>query len=363
MRGHAAAEAISVLKARLLRFARNDGKNPAKFPPHSPFIIRLLPAWLVAFCFLSFSLTGCGPRYTYPAGTVPKAIEEICQNEYKIHVEVRIAGKTVGAFVLLDPKTPSAKDINEVMGKVMQVMTRVVLSTDQPIDYCTIILQDPSKMSEYVITRSLDDTKRANADMIGIEESINRTLFGQNRYLPNEKNKNSFVLKDVRKEDFLVEQMVQRVRFNFAKDDKAQKTKAGEEETNLAQSLVLVDGTFDEAEGRRAFHISVIALKATDPKQLVLGIFKMVNAVLQGYQFTNFDAVEIQDYLNRQKLVLDRETISNYQTKKIADAELLDRFLVESQSIQEAFKLFGFNTGQDVSDAKEPVINSSPNQY
>ncbi len=321
------------------------------------------PARLLVFCFLSVFLANCGPRYTYPAGTVPKSIEEICQKEYKIQTKVQIIGKTLGALVSLDPKNSSAKDINDLMGKVLQVMTRVALSTDQPIDYCTIILRDPSKTSEYAITRSLDDTRRANADMIGVEESINRTLFGQNRYLPNETTPHLFILKDIRKEDFLSEQMVQRIRFNFVKDmqeDPNQKKKTEGEEVDLAQSLVLVDGTFDTVEGRRLFHISVIALKAYDPKQLVLDIFKIVNAVLQGYQFTDFDAVEIQDYLNRQKLVLDREVIANYQKKKITDAELLDQFLVESQSIQEAFKLFGFNVGPEGVESQEPVMNSSP---
>lgn len=338
-----------------------SGKKVWRVTPQEAGPARLF--FIFAFCFLPAFLAGCGPRYTYPAGTVPKAIEEICQNEYKIQLKAQVIGKTLGAFVLLDEKSSSPKDMNDLMGKVIQVMTRVALSTDQPIDYCTIILRDPVKMSDYAITRSLDDTRRANADMIGIEESINRTLFGQNRYLPNEKNTGAFVIKEIRKEDFLAEQMVQRVRFNFAKDvkeDPSQKKKTEEEEIDLAQSLVLVDGTFDSVEGRRIFRISVIALKAYDLKQLVLDIFKIVNTVLQGYAFTDFDGVEIQDYLNRQKLVLDREVITQYQKKKITDAELLDRFLVESQSIQEAFKLFGFNVGTEGVETKEPVVTSNP---
>ena len=347
------------LKSARRRKAKGERRNFNRF-----FLVLFFP---LAFCLLpSAFLSGCGAKYTYPADKVPKAIQDICLKENQINTQVRVAGKTVGALVVMRPapdgKEFAPKEINDIMGKVMQVMTRVALSSDLDLHYCTIILRDPAKMSEYVITRSVDDTKRAEVDMIGIEESMNRTLFGQSRYLPNVKNKNSFQLKDIQKEDFLTEQMVQRVRFNFAKEAlKGEKSSKGDvepEAIELAQSLVLVDGSFDRSEGLRTFRISVIALKAYDPKKLVLDIFKIINTVLEGYRLNDFDAIEIQDYLNRQKLVVSRETLLQYQKKKISDAELLDQFLVESQSIQEAFKMFGFNVTQDSND-KEPVINQT----
>jgi hypothetical protein len=92
----------------------------------------------------------------------------------------------------------------------------------------------------------------------------------------------------------------------------------------------------------------VIGLKSSeDPHATVLNVLRVVNMVLGGYRFTQFDTIEIQDYLNRIKLVLDRQTLIDYQEKKISEAQLLERFLTESQSIQEAFKLFGFNLPQE----------------
>ena len=77
---------------------------------------------------------------------------------------------------------------------------------------------------------------------------------------------------------------------------------------------------------------------------------------------TDFDTIEIQDYLNRQKLVLDQKTFLAYQAKKIKEQELLDRFLTESQSIQEAFKLFGFNMPPESSTGKDsqPISSATP---
>ena len=302
------------------------------------------------YCLL---ISGCGPRYTYPSTTVPKSIEDICKKEYKIDVTARVVGKTVGALVyidsVMDTKGQVSKEVNEVMGKVMLVVSRVALSTDLPIDFCTVLIRDKVHTNELVIIRSLDDTKRANADALGIEESINRTLLGQAKYDLAGGGKGSFILKEIRQENFLSDQMTQRIRLGFAKDMK----------DDVDRALVLVDGNFEEIPGKKIFRFSVIALKAMDSKELILSIFKIMNEVLAGYQFTGFDTVEIQDYLNRQKLVLDRQTILDYQQKKISDAEILKRFLVESQSIQEAFKLFGFNVPPDSSD-KDKALAAKP---
>jgi len=313
-----------------------------------------LSSQLLALSLLFF-LSGCGPKFTYPAQSVPKAIEDIGKKEYKLDIVARVVGKTVGALLyvdkLIDDKGQIPKEVHEAMGKVMQVVQRVSLSTDLPIDYCTTVIRDKNQPNELVITRALDDTKRANADMIGIEESINRTLFGQSKYEPPAAGKDSgFVLKDVRKEEFLAEQIVQRIRFSFAKDAKDE----------ASQPFVLVDGAFEEKEGVKGFYVSIIAFKADDPRKMILDIFKVANVVLSGYHFTAFDIIEIQDYLNRQKLVIDQKTLLDYQQKKINDEALLAKCLTESQSIQEAFKLFGFNPPQGSADAGDAPIATAP---
>jgi hypothetical protein len=299
---------------------------------------------LVLFSF--FVLSGCGPKYTYPASKVPESIEKICLKEYKIQVQARVVGKTVGALVvldaLLDSKGQVLKEVHETMGHVIQVVSRVALSTDLPIDFCTVFLRDKANTTELFITRSVDDLRRANADVIGVEESINRTLFGQTRAKPEELAQGEFVLKEVKLEDFLADQMTQRIRFAFSKElvqSKDPKSKEGSAEP----SMVLVDGAFDSAEGSRTFGFAVIALKEDNPREMVLNIFKTIETVLRAYRFTSFEVIEIRDYLNKQKLVVDLKTFGEYQNKKITDEELLSRYLLEFDSTQEAFELFGFN--------------------
>ena len=263
-------------------------------------------------------------------------------------VEARVAGKTLGAVFyvdeLLDANGQVPKEFHENMGKVMQAVTRVALSTDLTLNFCTVIMRDKKQGNELVITRRLDDIKRAQADALGMEESMNRTLFGQSKYILSPTGKTPFILEDIQFENFLAEQMVQRIRFYFAKDVKE----------DPSHPFLLADGHFITTEGKKSFRFSLLALKSENPKETILQIFKLMNDVLKGYQFMGYDELEIQDYLNRQKLVLKREIVLDYWNNKIKDSEILERFLMESSSIQEAFKLFGFTAPKEPASAPSP---------
>ncbi len=323
-------------------------ENPIPGSPRNTF--RRLSRQIFLSTVTCLLLSGCGPKYTYPANSVPKSIEDIDHKECKVESTARVVGKTVGAVVYLDSivdaKGQVSKEVHEVMGKVMQTVTRVALSTDLPLDFCTVVIRDKQHDNELVVTRSLDDTKRANADAIGIEESINRTVFAQGKYKQEIEDPNSFVLKEVKLENFLADQIVQRIRFSFSKEP-------GQEE--MPHNTLLVDGLFDNVPGKRSFRFSMISIKTGDPKQIILSVFKIINDVLKSYSFNEFDKIEIQDYLNRKKLVVDRQTILDYRQNKITEAQLLEKCLVESQSIQDAFKLFGFSPPQEAAEKDAAV--------
>jgi hypothetical protein len=301
-------------------------------------------------------LAGCGPKYTYPADSVAQSVEKVCSKEYGLDVSARVVGRTLGALFyvddILDEKGQIPRQIHEKMGQIMQVVTRVALSNDLSVDFCVVVIRDRAHLNELYVTRSLDDTKRANSDAIGVEESINRTLFGQGKYQLGEGGEQSFVLKEVQFEDFLAEQIAQRVRFGFSKD-----TKDG---PAAQQPFVLVDGAFNRSETQKKFRFSVLSLKTEEPHETVLEVLRTISEVLMGYRFADFTTVEILDYLNRQKLEITREVLENLQNKAISEQEILDKYLTESQTIQEAFKLFGFNL-TDAADAEAvPIAAATP---
>lgn len=311
---------------------------------------------LSSIFFLASSLIGCGPKYTYPADTVPQSIETICKKENNIDVSARVVGRTAGALhyvdSLLDEKGQIPKEIHEKMGQIMQAVTRVALSTDLPVDFCVVVIRDRQHLNELEVTRSLDDTRRASADAIGIEESINRTLFGQGKYQPGEEVKKTFVLKEVLLADFLAEQIAQRIRFGFAKEAAPK----DDEAAAAQQPFVLVDGLYNHTDTDKTFRFSVLSLKAEEPHELMIGVLRTVSEVLKGYKFADFTHIEVLDYLNRQKLAITKEVLDQYQQKKITEQEILDKYLSESQTIQEAFKLFGFN----LNESTEPAAEAPP---
>ena len=266
---------------------------------------------------------------------------------------------------LIDDKGQIPKNVHEKMGKVLQVVSRVSLSTDLDLDFCSIVIRDKKSANELIITRSIDDTRRANAEALGVDESISRTLFDQGKYTKDSLGNSPFILKEVRLENFLADQIVQRIRYNFSKDSadaKVKKSKTGEDDS-FNPGFILVDGIFENFQGKKDYRFSILSMKSEDPKETMLGVFKTVNEVLAGYKFTGFDQIEIQDYLNRQKLVLDRETLLNYQKHKIKDADIIAHFMQESQSVQDAFKLFGFD-GVSAKQGKDqesvPVAAANP---
>ncbi len=303
---------------------------------------------------------GCGSEHSYPAKAIPVSIEDICRKEYNLKVRARVAGKTAGALFYMDgqlnPQNPLTKDVNEKLGRVLQTVTRVALSTDLALDFCAVVLRDRKNGTELRLTRSIDDTRRAYAEALSMDETLNRMIFWFGRYTPGPLGtEEPFVLKDVTQGSFLADQIAQRLRASLSQTGKETKTQkeTKKADTPAAQApLLLVDGAFDESYGKKTFRFSLILLRSDNPRGMVLSVFKTAAELLKSYRFTAFDSIEIQDYLNRQKLQVDFQVLRDFQDKKITEKEILDRYLIQSQSVQEAFKLFGFAPTANSPDAQ-----------
>ena len=164
------------------------------------------------------------------------------------------------------------------------------------------------------------------------------------------------MLKEVKLPDFLASQIAQRIRFNFGKDSREEAKGGGA----ASRPLFLVDGAFDRAQNARSFRFSILALKSDDPHRSVLEMFKFAAEVLKAYGFADYDTVDIQDYLNRQKLEVPRQAVRDYLDKKLNDDQILRKYLTESKSIQEAFKLFGFNAPQEPAEDAAGLVPATP---
>lgn len=332
-----------------LNHLKEEGRGKKEETAFGAASLFLLPSSVfVAFVF-ALSLAGCGPKYTYPSEKVNESIEKICKDEYKLDVTARVAGKTAGALFVLDSlfddNEQIAKEVYEQMSRVMMAVTRVALSSDRPIDFCKVVIRDKERTSELIVVRSIEDARRAQGDAIGIEESMNRTLFSQEKVAPSIEGEDDFTLKEVKMEDFLADQIAQRLRFDIMKSMDKEDLAA-----ESGQPLVLVDGSFDTAYGKRSFRFSILSLKADRSDTLMRRVFRMATAVLQGYKFTDYDDLEIQDYLNRRRLIVERDVVLQFLAKKVSEDEIVEQFVTEAPAIHEAFKLFGI----DLPDTNTP---------
>lgn len=153
----------------------------------------------IAVCFLCcimFVSSSCIP--TYRADELENSIKRLCKDEYGIdEVEVKIAGKTLGAFLPLEKlfsanldsfaSKDSVKNLEDLlrfdpaaMDKIEDVLfttSRVILSTDRAIDFYVLkAIESQTTGIELVMTGYVQDMKRVRFWDIAVSEYRKRIL-------------------------------------------------------------------------------------------------------------------------------------------------------------------------------------------
>ena len=151
---------------------------------------------------------------------------------------MKTVGKTLGVYMpvdnLLDSSLQPSEESFKKLGNVLQVLSRVTLSTDANLEFITLVARD-SKISgfELVLTRYVEDIKRFMVGDISRGEYIKRMLF-ETRFDPAAllsdlalKNKGEkkerpeseeFSIEEVHLSDFLAKQISRRIEEKFKED-------------------------------------------------------------------------------------------------------------------------------------------------
>jgi len=288
----------------------------------------------------TLSLSGCFPSVTYPAGAVAQSVEQICRAEYNLSVQSRVVGRTIGALFythnMIDREANQlSKEVMEQIGRISQALSRVTLSTDRRLDFWELVVRDEESYDEIVMTRSVEDLKKTHVEALSIDEYLKRIVFKQSRYHPQAEGPEVFVLKEVTLEDFLANQISQRIRLGLQPDGSRE-----ESEGKRASFPTLVDGYFDRGIGKGVLRFSLISFTNEGSEAPIRKIVEVIDQVLFGYSFTAYDRVEIQDLMNRRKLVLRQDVLKEYHDKEITLDEIMERYLTEAASLREALNLF-----------------------
>ena len=153
----------------------------------------LIPVLLAASLFLA----GCN-KASYPEDRVASAIQEICRDEYKVEdVEVKFAGKTIGVFLplkklfttdvrqeilsghitnlesLFEPEPEAMEQLENVLFTI----SRVLLSSDKPIDFYVLEATDiESTGLQLVLMGYVPDIRRVRLWDISRTEYRKRVL-------------------------------------------------------------------------------------------------------------------------------------------------------------------------------------------
>ncbi len=262
-----------------------------------------------------------------------------------MEIDVAVLGNTLGIYYpmkgLLDLGMGISSEAWEAISDLLFVASRVVLSTDADIKYYCIIAQD-AKFPELqvVLIKYVDDVKRSMVRNISRNESFKRTLLSINltpqaekeRSVQNVLNRlgvdettrrkvledffksqptrlsdigywrNEFYLKEITKEEFLAEQIASRIKMEF-------KTKKDLVEL---YKYINAESEYISKDETGTFYIKFKILEQSAKKSVeemnkkkVEKIMRVVNEVVYGYKFQNFDFLIMEDQLENVKILAE----------------------------------------------------------
>ena len=295
---------------------------------------------------------------SYPKEKLPEAVKEICRIEYGMDVEATVVGSTLGIFYpmegLLDVNFGISKDAWDKVSNLILIASRVVLSTDADISFYCVITQD-ARLPELqmIIIKYVDDIKRGMYQDISRDESFKRTLFSINptpqatkersiekvfdklglepgtrenimneffRSTPTKLSdigywRGNFYLKEIIKQEFLVAQIANRIKIDFRQD----------KELEELYKFRSADGSYVDEKDKKHFLIQfkLFDQKESDGKinmkeRKIYEIMHIASEVVYGYNFKDFDYLEMQDLLENVTLQADAADVYDFNKRHLS---------------------------------------------
>ena len=301
----------------------------------------LVLTFTLYFCLFTFTflLSSCGA--TYPKNQLIPAMKRLCQEEYGLDVSVQIVGKTLGVYLpldkLLDSTLQIPQEAREQLDDVVLATSRVVLSTDHPLDFYVVVAQDQRILgTELRLTRYIPDIRRFSYGDLSHGEFSQRMLFdiGLGFSGLSGKKEPAFRLEEVKLPDFLAAQIARRFESKF-KEDRSLKERF---ELRASQGRFspyhAETGGWGLSKGRYGDFVFALDVKShglglattlseDDVKEIYQTALTLIATVLRGYPFEAFDTVGIHLIGTEHPLILDRELLELYRRKKVRLNDLL----------------------------------------
>jgi hypothetical protein len=266
-------------------------------------------AALVGLFAFAAGLTGCGPRHTYRTDQVTGAIEQLARDEYGMRMTARPVGNTLavhlshaGLIMQDGERIQLQESAHETLGNALEIVHRVLLSTDYPCAFYIFIASDPNVPGAgFTIVRYLDDVRRANASVIPPSEFLSRTVLDLTYVDTVKGTLEQWVPSAITLEQFLTWQLARRIQSRLAEQLQTP-------EAPPVQN-VRCAGEFKDGEFAFTLNLTPEAGQSLQP-DAVEKMFEHASTeiaqVLSGYRFHQFTAVRLTHPLSGRSLLLPK---------------------------------------------------------
>ena len=305
-------------------------------------------------------------KVTYPKEKLGESVAKLCKEEYNIDIDVSITGKTLAIYLpitnLFDVTLNLSEEAQNKIQDVLLSASRIVLSTDADVQFYCVITQDIRLPEiQLIIIKYTEDVKRAFYHDISRGEYFKRTIIDINENPQAKKEQaisdvfdkmdlekewqdkvmddffrsppsslegigywnGKFYMKDITLEEFLAQQMANRIKMKFREKEELRK-----------YAIRLVTGKFVGEKKPKFFLIgfrSETLLFVVDraertaiEKEIFANMFEEVSAVIYGYKFEDFDLIKIIEENYNEKLLTSKENIYLFKRRKIGISTILE---------------------------------------
>ncbi len=124
-------------------------------------------------------------RASFPSNQVAAALKRMCSKEYQMTVETRREGNVLQVFfwrfrLLKGDGMEMRRDAAEALERVLLCATRVALSTDAPLQFVEVKMEDALTGATVTLWRYVPDIRDSMYARMGEDEYINRLVLEVN---------------------------------------------------------------------------------------------------------------------------------------------------------------------------------------
>lgn len=261
-----------------------------------------------------FQFLGClSIEPTYTKEKIVEHITTLCQQEYKVEPKVWLLGETVLIYIplprLITKEVKWDKDTMEKINKVMMGACRVLLSMKPRPKFMELIASDTKEYGiDYSIITWIPDIVKYQLQFISRDEFSRRNVIKikENSKALSDAEGNHIEKKEIVLEDFLAEQISQRIYLKFGPDSPLKDYfKVKGVVAKFDQDTFAIQADIEEIKEPPKVHYNI-------QKEIA----KIVAYVVKEYEFKDFLLVDIDNTATGEESVFSRLALKDFLRKE-----------------------------------------------